>query len=231
MSLPDDGAFRRAASSRRTTPARPSACSSAAPAMSPTTPARATSRPPGCPVYSVWFVLTLTRLRQLLQVFVAACSDDLRVLGVDVRDAAMQQRHRERLALVVEDRDLAGVLLRVPEDVVAVLERGRRLLDLVGAPGDAGRVDRVRHRVARAHVVERALQRLPDVLQVRQVRVVDRLDQLARHCARQVLDGREPDVERRLPEVSLASASSSFSKVVTLTLTPNSFWNALTTPG
>ena len=120
------------------------------------------------------------------------------VLRVHVADASMKQCHGDCFALVVEDRDLPRIGLRMPERVVAVLERRRRGLDLVLPPGDAGRVDHVRHRVPGMDVVERALERVPDVLQVREIRVVDRLDQLAGDGAREVLDGREPHVEARL---------------------------------
>jgi hypothetical protein len=68
-------------------------------------------------------------------------------------------------------------LLRVPEDVPRHRHRGDVVGDLVVAPADPVRPDDVRHGVAAAPVVERVLQLGPDVLlEVRQVRVVERLE-------------------------------------------------------
>ena len=82
---------------------------------------------------------------------------------------------------------------RLPEDVPGHVHRGDVLRDLVVAPADPVRPDDVRHRVPAAAVVERVLQLGPDVLlEVRQVRVVERLEQL---LGDQVDDvrAREPD--------------------------------------
>jgi hypothetical protein len=72
--------------------------------------------------------------------------------GVEVGDAVLEQGHADGLAVVVEDADLAAVLL-VPEGVIGVGQLGDVVLDLVGPPGDAGGVDRVGHRVVPALVV------------------------------------------------------------------------------
>ena len=124
--------------------------------------------------------------------------DDRRVLRVEVGDHALVHRialhrHRERVALVVQDPDLAGPGLRLPEDVPRHLHAGDVLADLVVAPPDAVEPDDVGHAVARAAVVERVLQRCPDVLlEVGQVAVRERQHQLLGEQGHLVV-GAEPD--------------------------------------
>ena len=65
---------------------------------------------------------------------------ELRVLGVDVGDPLAKERHRDRLAVLGEERDLAAVLLGLPEDVPRLRHAGDVLGDVVVAPEDAGRV-------------------------------------------------------------------------------------------
>ncbi len=88
-------------------------------------------------------------------------------------------RHAQRVAPVVEDPDLAAVLLGLPEDVPRHVHPRDVLADLVVAVADAVHPDDVGDRVVRAAVVERVGQLGPDVLlEVREVGVVERLDQL-----------------------------------------------------
>ena len=62
--------------------------------------------------------------------------------------------------------------------------------------------------------------------------MVERLDQLARHrLAERYSHGREPHVEGTAPLVSFESASSSFSKLVTVTPTLYAFSKSFTTFG
>ena len=116
---------------------------------------------------------------------VAACLlDHGGVLGVDVwADARPQRvalhRHAERIALVVEDRHLAPVGLRVPEDVPWHVHRSDVLADLVVAPADPVGPRDVGRREAAAAVVGGVLELRPDVpLEVGKVRMVERLQQL-----------------------------------------------------
>ena len=107
--------------------------------------------------------LDVADVGQLLEV-VPGLGDDLGVIRVEVRDRAVGHcvalhRHREAVALVVEEADLAPPLLRLPEDVPRDVELGDVHRDLVVAPADAVRPDDVGHRVVRAEVVERVGQR------------------------------------------------------------------------
>ena len=130
--------------------------------------------------------LDVADVRQLLEVF-PGLGDDLRVLGVEVGDPALGQRvplhrHREPVALVVQEADPAAPLRRVPEDLPGDVQPGDVHGDEVVAPADAVRPGDVRHGVVRAAVVERVGERRPDVGgQVRQVGVVERLQELQRH--------------------------------------------------
>ena len=89
---------------------------------------------------------------------------------------------------------------------------GDVLADLVVAPPDPVRPDDVRDRVAAAAVVERVLQLGPDVLlEIRQVRVVQRLQQLLRDQVDDVRAGEaDDDVEprpRRTASFAIASSA------------------------
>ena len=115
----------------------------------------------------------------------ARLRDDRLVLGVEVgpppgAHRVALHRHRERVALVVEDRRpcrLYGCDSQKMSHGTSIAAMS--VLDLVVAPADPVRPDDVRHRVPAAAVVERVLQLRPDVLlEVRQVGVVERLDQL-----------------------------------------------------
>ena len=100
--------------------------------------------------------------------------------GVDVWLARVQHRHSKRFALVVEQLRLTALTGCVPERVPTVLKAGWIDIDLVIAPADPGRVDDVRNCVARANVVEGALDLFPDVLlEVWHQLFVERLEQLA----------------------------------------------------
>ena len=74
---------------------------------------------------------------------------------------------------------------------------------MVLTPGDAGRVDRVGHGVLPLAVVERVGEVRPGLRDVRDVAVVERLDQLPVHQLRHDVDGREEDVEVELPAAQL----------------------------
>jgi hypothetical protein len=142
---------------------------------------------------------------ELLEVGAGAL-EQLGVLGVEVGDAAAHERHAGRLARVVEDRHLAAVLLglRAPERVPRLVELARVEVEQVVAPGDPGRVGDVRDGVARADVVERAVQLGPDVLlEVGDQLVVERLQQPPAHQARELIGGREDDVELQAPGAEL----------------------------
>ena len=118
--------------------------------------------------------------------------DEVGVTSVDVRaDLVAQQRHADRLLHVVEQIDLARVL-RVPDQVVAVLWDGRHP---VRAIEDARAVDRVRHGVLRPEVVPGVLVLRPDVLEVGHVRVVERLEQLGVHHLAHHAGARKDEVE------------------------------------
>ena len=115
----------------------------------------------------------------------------LRVLGVEVGDAAPHQRHAERLARVVEHRRRGRGTARPPRTrPTGWSSLAGSKSELVVAPADPGRVDGVRDGVARADVVERAVQLRPDVLlEVRDQVVVQRLDQLAARRSRESWSG------------------------------------------
>ncbi len=117
-----------------------------------------------------------------------------RVLGIDVLDAVLQQRHRDRLAVVVVETHLPRVAL-VPEDLVGVLHREQ----LVGVDGraqepDPRRVDRVGNGVTRLLVVEGALDVVPEVVEVPDVVPVQGLQELAGHETPELVDRREEHV-------------------------------------
>ena len=101
---------------------------------------------------------------------------------------------RRRVASVVEEVHLSAVRL-VPVDLVRVRELLGCRRDLVRAVADPGRPRDVRDRVPRLLVVPRVLHRRPDVLQVRQVVVVQRLERLADDEAAESIGCREEDVE------------------------------------
>ena len=142
---------------------------------------------------------------ELLEV-AAGAREQVGVLGVEVGHPAAHERHPRRLARVVEDRHLAAVLLRLrrPERVPRLVELARVEVEDVVAPRDARRVRRVRDAVARADVVERAVQLGPDVLlQVRDQLEVQRLDELAPDEARELIGRGEDDVELQAPRAEL----------------------------
>ena len=134
---------------------------------------------------------------QLLEI-AAGLLDQLGILGVQVRDEPVPEgvalhRHAEPVALVVEEADLPAVRGGLPEDVPGDVHGGDVLADQVVAPADSVRPDDVRHRVAGAAVVERVGELGPDVRrEVRQIGVVQRLQELQRH---QVDDVRARETE------------------------------------
>ncbi len=99
------------------------------------------------------------------------------ISGVEVVDAVLHQRQAGRLPVVVQDRDLARVL-GLPGERVSVRPRCRIVGDVILTPGDSRRVDRVRHRVLPALVVEGVGVLAPVLPDVRDVAVVQRLDHL-----------------------------------------------------
>jgi hypothetical protein len=142
---------------------------------------------------------------ELLEVGAGAI-EQVRVLGVEVGHPAAHERHARRLARVVEDRDLAAIFLglRAPEGVPRPVELARVEVEQVVAPGDPGGVGDVGHRVARADVVERAVQLGPDVLlEVGDQLVVERLQQPAADQARELIGRREDHVELQAPGAEL----------------------------
>ena len=118
---------------------------------------------------------------------------------MSVGDVVAQQRHTDRLTLVIQDVDLARVLL-VPEQVVPVRRHG---VDPVSAIGDTGRVDGVRDGVLSTLVVPGVEILRPDVFEVGQVAVVQRLQQFAvDHLAQDTRTGKH-QVKRRARLVQL----------------------------
>ncbi len=115
------------------------------------------------------------------------------VLRVDVLDPVLQEHVPGRVAAVVEEVRLAAVRL-VPVDLVRVVEVERGRLQLVRAIPDARRPHQVRSRVQRALVVPRVLHRGPGVGEVRQVVVVQRLEDLAHDQAAEAVRHRDEDV-------------------------------------
>ena len=114
------------------------------------------------------------------------------VLRVQIGDAVVQQAHRKALVLVVKQADLSGDLRSLGPQRAPWVRELRRVeaWQLVGAPPDPGRVDRVGDRVAAADVVPGAGEARRDVrLQVGNVARVQRLQHLADD---------EPLEERRL---------------------------------
>ena len=104
--------------------------------------------------------------------------DLLVVGGVEVEDAVLHQPQADALAVVVEDRDPAPVL-GLPRHRPRVRHRVGVLVHQVLTPADPGRVDRVRDRVLPVLVVEGVGVVGPGLGDVRDVGVVQRLDQLA----------------------------------------------------
>jgi hypothetical protein len=103
-----------------------------------------------------------------------------RVLGVDVVDAFLLQGEGDRVPVRVVDADLA-VERRIPQHRPGVGGAPDLVVaDVVASVRDPGGVHGVGDRVPPALVVERVLERLPDVgLEVRDIAVVQRLQVLA----------------------------------------------------
>ena len=114
---------------------------------------------------------------------------DLPVVGgVEVEDAVLHQAQADRLPVVVQDGDPA-LVLGLPGHRPRVAHRVRVLVHQVLAPGDPGRVDRVRHRVLPALVVEGVGEVGPGLGDVRDIGVVERLDQLGLDELAEHVDG------------------------------------------
>ena len=124
--------------------------------------------------------------------------DLVRVRGVEIEVAVLHQPEADRLPRVVEYRDPV-LVLGLPGHRPRIRHRVRVLVDVVLTPGDAGRVDRVGHRVLPLAVVEGVGEVRPRLRDVRDVAVVERLDQLPVHQLRHDVDGREEHVEVELP--------------------------------
>ena len=108
--------------------------------------------------------------------------------GVEVEDAVLHQAQADRLPVVVQDGDPA-LVLGLPGHRPRVAHRVRVLVHQVLAPGDPGRVDRVRHRVLPALVVEGVGEVGPGLGDVRDIGVVERLDQLGLDELAEHVDG------------------------------------------
>ena len=138
------------------------------------------------------------------------------------------------LARVVEDADAAAELLGLPERVPRVVELGRvEVAELVVAPADPGRVDGVGHAVARADVVERAVQLRPRRSAWRfgiRSKFSGWISLRPTSCERWSGEEKMTSNSSR-PVESFVNASSSVSNVVTRTLTPSCLPNALMTAG
>ena len=102
--------------------------------------------------------------------------------GVDVRDALLQKHHGHRGVEVVDDGRLA-LVLRIPQRLIRILQRADIGGHLVGPPTDSGGVDGVRHGVAPLLVVPGVGEARPHVLDVGDVGVVQRSEQVATHQA------------------------------------------------
>ena len=114
---------------------------------------------------------------------------DLAVVGgIEVEDAVLHQAEADPLPVVVQDGDPA-LVLRLPRHGPGIGHRVRVLVYQVLTPGDPGRVDRVRHRVLPALIVERVGEVGPGLGDVRDIGVVQRLDQLALDQLAEHVDG------------------------------------------
>ena len=99
------------------------------------------------------------------------------VPGVDVGDTALEERERDGVAIGVDDREFPRIV-GVPHGVVALLcDLGA--IDAIRAIADAVAVDELGHGVLRALVVVRVLQTGEQVRSIRNVGVVERLDEVA----------------------------------------------------
>jgi hypothetical protein len=140
-------------------------------------------------------------IRQLQQLVVGGV-DLVHIRGVQVEDALLHEAEADGLAVVVENGDLAAVL-GVPRHRPRVRHRVGVLVDEVLPPGDAGRVDRVGNRVLPAQVVEGVEEVRPGLVDVRDVGVVERPEELALHERPEHVDRREEDVEGELAGLDL----------------------------
>ena len=125
-----------------------------------------------------------------------------RVARVEVVVSHFHESQRQRLAVVVEDRHLA-LVLGLPRHGPRVGHRVRVLVHVVLPPRDAGRVDRVRHRVAPLLVVEGVLELAPRLGDVRNVAVVEGTEQVGLHQLADHVDRRHEHVEIDLAAADL----------------------------
>ena len=137
---------------------------------------------PGLSVGDLCVVIVVDEhVDELLEVLklVIRARDLVKARRVEVEDALLHEAEGDALAVVVKDRDPAAVLL-LPRHRPGLLvrHRVRVLVDEVLPPRDAGRVDRVGHRVAPVLVVERVVVDLPRLLDVGDVGVVNRAEDL-----------------------------------------------------
>ena len=107
---------------------------------------------------------------------------------VQVEEPVLHQAEADPFPVVIQDRDLA-LVFGLPGHRPGVLHRVRVLVHQIFAPGHARGVDRVRDGVLPVLVVERIGEVRPGLGNVRQVAVVQRLnelglDQLAEHVHR-----------------------------------------------
>ena len=123
-------------------------------------------------------------------------ADLLQIVGrgrVDVGDAELQQHHRHRGVPVVDDGGLV-LVGRIPQRLIGILQRADVGGHLIGPPADAGRVDGVGHAVLPVLVVPGVGEERPDVLDVRDVAVVERPHQTTGHQSADLVVAREEDV-------------------------------------
>ena len=125
---------------------------------------------------------------------VRRCRQMVRVSRIQIEEAVLQQAQADALASIVEQRHLAAILA-LPRERPRVGHSLRAVLDEVLPPGDPRGVDRVRHRVPPALVVEGVGELRPGLVDVWEVAVVERLDQTGLHQGPDQVDGGEEHIE------------------------------------
>ena len=104
-----------------------------------------------------------------------------------------QQHHRHRGVPVVDHRGLV-LVLRIPQRVIGIRQCGDVLGHLVVTPADAGGVDGVGHGEPPLLVVPRVGEDGPDIADVRDVAVIERLQQTTVDEPADLVVAREVDV-------------------------------------
>src|SRR5215216_4049133 len=139
-------------------------------------------------------VTDVYQVRQLDKVVLGSLQV-VRVGAVDRGDAVLVHPDPDRLPIVIV-QTYQSLVLGIPERFPGVVHGRQVSVDFVCSPADPGQVDGVGDRVARPSVVVGVSEHWPDVLlQVRQVVVVQGLQQLPRHELRDDLGRGDEDVE------------------------------------